>query len=75
MKLKNRHILQRLCLQSDRPPDTSGLDFLQLLLQLGAGLQRGFVIALKNATARSLPVKQRLISAARGEPWVQTTGC
>lgn len=32
MKLKSRHILYQLCLQTDRTPDSSGLDFLQLLL-------------------------------------------
>lgn len=69
MKLKNRHVLHRFCLPSGRTPDSSGLDFLQLLLQLGAWLQCSFVIALEDATACSL------ISAVQGVPWVQTTGC
>lgn len=75
---KSRHILYRVCLQADRTVDTSdisGLDFLHLLLQLGAGCQRTFVIAVKNVTACSLLVKWRLISAAQGGPWVQATGC
>lgn len=51
--------------------DISGLNFLHLLLQLGAGCQRSFVVAAQNVTAHSLPAHRESLGfnqqVAKGE--------